>query len=190
MSISAGLHCSTSATILSWPANTWQSCSLRLAVSSGLLSAPEGPKWLCWSHSCPRPLPRLPLCAVPRAPPGVRSRKFRTSVWERRGLEEGKVVAMPAKEWFPGSGFLRENKEFNLESRHLYVCLCLPVWVRVCWYTCALSVGNHPGEALLCPEGRPAPWRDPQQMYTEEAWGDHTTVISGLAFQAFFILET
>lgn len=143
MSISAGWDCSTSATILSWPANTWQSCSLRLAVSSGLLSAPEGPKCPCWSHSCPcsLPLPLLPLCAAPRAPPSVRSRKFRTSVWERGGLVDGKVVATPAKEWFPGSGFLRENKEFNSGSRQLYICscllvsICMSVWLLI--YLCS-----------------------------------------------------
>lgn len=120
MSVSAGLHCSTSATMLSWPANTWQSCSLRLAVSSWLLSAPEAPNCLCWcptSHPfpCPLALPRLPPPAASRAPPRVLSRKFRTSVWERGGLEEGKVVATQAKEWFPGSGVLRWNTEIRTQ---------------------------------------------------------------------------
>ncbi len=122
MSVSAGWHCSTSATMLSWPGKTWQSCSLRLAVSSGLRSAPS--YCLCWcpaSHPlpCPLPLPRLPPRAASRAPPIVRSRKFRTSVWERGGLEEGKAVATPAKEWFPGSGVLRGNTELKSENTYM-----------------------------------------------------------------------
>lgn len=123
MSVSAGWHWSTSITMLSWPGKTWQSCSRRLAVSSGLLFALNtgpGPAASCSLCSVSLTI-RYPLLLPPPAAsvkPSVLSRKFMTSVWERGVLEEEKVVEIPAKEWFPGSGVLREKKNFIQRTRH------------------------------------------------------------------------
>lgn len=140
MSVSVGWHCSTRATVLSWPVNTWQSCSRRLAVSSGLLST-AAPNCACWAHSFPHSLPlnRLPLCDVSTAPPNVRSRKFRTSVWERGGLKGGKVVATPANEWCPGRGFLRKSRMYSILTTLVLLTassmnVCLSVEVCLCCY--------------------------------------------------------
>lgn len=180
MSVSAEWHCSTSVTMLSWLGKTWQSCSLRLAVSSGLLSVqtpwpwPVAPYCFCFcpmSHPFPCPLP-LPLPAAPKAssaPPSVRSRKLMTSVWERGCLEELKDEAEPAKEWFPGFGLLKDVEKENEASCEI-ILKGLDKIGYLGSVTYALNAGSHPGEALLFQEGHQGPWSDPRQKCTEEDW--------------------
>lgn len=62
-------------------------------------------------------------------------------------------------------------------------------------FTCGLNAESHPGEVLLSPEGRLAPWSDLQQTCTEEVWGGNIrpwrcTVISSEAGQWHFSSKT
>lgn len=136
MSLSAWWHWRTSVTMLSWPGKTHSSCSLRPAVSSVVLSrltvvSPLMPPWcLCWTppfhpFPCTLPLSWPPPYDASRAPLGVRSWKFKTSVLERGGLMGKKGAAKPANEWFPGLGVLTGNKGFQSENMECQI----QIWV-------------------------------------------------------------
>lgn len=171
MSVSTGWHCRTSVTMLSCPGKTWESCCLRAVVSSGVLSCCWNPVispcWCPGRFPCARPLPRPPSPDASRAPPSVLSRKFKTSVWERGCLAEGRAVARPAKVWFPGSGVLTGSKK---DIRLIQKVRMKDIPYFAGFLTCAQSEGSRLGEVLLFPEGHQGPWRDHPQMCTVEVW--------------------